>query len=37
MSVEVSEDVTIQVEALKTLTEAEIEEKVREIEASSWG
>ena len=37
MSVEVSEDVTIQVEALKTLTEAEIEEKVRQFEASSWG
>ena len=37
MSVEVSEDVTIQVEALKTLTEAEIEEKVRQFEASCWG
>lgn len=37
MSVEVTEDVTIQVEALKTLTEAEIDEKVRQFEASSWG
>jgi hypothetical protein len=37
MSVEVAEDVTIQVEALKTLTEAEIDEKVRQLEASSWG
>jgi uncharacterized membrane protein len=35
--VEVNEDVTIQVEALKTLTEAEIDEKVRQFEASSWG
>ena len=37
MTVEVSEDETIQVEALKTLTEAETEEKVRQFEASSWG
>jgi hypothetical protein len=37
MSVEVAEDVTIQVEALKTLTEAEIDEKVLQLEASSWG
>jgi hypothetical protein len=37
MSVEAVEDVTIQVEAVKTLTEAEIDEKVRQFEASSWG
>ena len=37
MTVEVAEDVTIQVEALKTLTEAEIEERARRIEAASWG
>ena len=37
MTVEVNGDVTIQVEALKTLTEAETEEKVRQFEASSWG
>lgn len=37
MTVEVTEDVTIQIEALKTLTEAEIEEKARRIEAASWG
>ena len=37
MTVEVREDVTIQVEALKTLTEAEVEEKIRQSEASQWG
>jgi hypothetical protein len=37
MSVEVTADATIQVEALKTLTEAETEERLRQLEASSWG
>lgn len=37
MTVQVSEDVTIQVEALKVLTEAEVEEKIRRFEASTWG
>jgi hypothetical protein len=37
MTVDVSEDITLQVEALKTLTEAEVEEKIRRLEASMWG
>jgi len=37
MTVEVNGDVTIQVEALKALTQAEMEEKMRRFEASMWG
>jgi hypothetical protein len=37
MTVEVRGDLTIQVEALKVLTEAEVEDAIRRFEASTWG
>jgi hypothetical protein len=37
MSVDVSADETILVEALKVLTEAEVEDAIRRFEASTWG
>lgn len=37
MIVDVKEDVTIEVEALRVLTEAEVEDAIRRFEASTWG
>lgn len=36
-TIEVAEDVTIQVEAAKTLTETESEQRAKQIESASWG
>ena len=37
ISVEVDGDATVTLEAIRTLTEAEREERARQLEASSWG